>query len=562
LRQRKQNSFTLIELLIVIAIISILAIIIIIALSSAKARAKDAKIKHDLDQVRTLANLWNEKQGSYSYFCDKDSEYQRIADDIMSNKTAADVRCYDSKNEYAISSDLNLSCCWCMDSTGSSVAGVADGSTCSSVAEKKTFPFVEFFTQGRNDLVKNLGANWIRIPGVDWDLIETSQNNWDWNKVDSAVNGLKSYDLQAAINVKTGQNWATNSDCNRAAQARELTISSCPPADLRNVWNNNSGYSPNYYDFVWHLTRHLKGKIEYFIIENEANNPTYWFGTKEEFIKLRKTAYKAVHDANPRAKVVDNGWTNSIGAAIANDLYNAGNVSGAINFINGFYARRAGFSGISTEAQLVNILDGLRSNIEFINYGFSDSSFDVMSFHFSQPYNYLDDVINWTKNKMSGMGSKEIWNSEGGLSDGKGTVSEVQAAQEIVKLHAIGFANGLTKWVWIPMIESGGEMVNFEGLYDSAKNLTRGGKAYQVMVEKINKYSNAEKLNLGSNVSGFRFIVNSKSVYILWSTATTTIDFRSEIEGTVKITNIDGANNTTPSSELPLTASPIFAEKD
>ncbi len=63
--KQEQNGFTLIELLVVIAIIGLLASTIVIALSSAKASARDAKRKTELNQVRTALEFYYNNNGSY-----------------------------------------------------------------------------------------------------------------------------------------------------------------------------------------------------------------------------------------------------------------------------------------------------------------------------------------------------------------------------------------------------------------------------------------------------------------------------------------------------------------
>lgn len=63
--RNKNRAFTLIELLVVIAIIALLASIVLIALSSARAKSRDATRRATINQIGTALELYYSDNGHY-----------------------------------------------------------------------------------------------------------------------------------------------------------------------------------------------------------------------------------------------------------------------------------------------------------------------------------------------------------------------------------------------------------------------------------------------------------------------------------------------------------------
>ncbi len=62
---KHNKGFTLIELLVVVAIIGLLSSIVLASLSTARAKARDAKRREDMIQLRTAINMYYIDNGSY-----------------------------------------------------------------------------------------------------------------------------------------------------------------------------------------------------------------------------------------------------------------------------------------------------------------------------------------------------------------------------------------------------------------------------------------------------------------------------------------------------------------
>lgn len=127
---RHNAGFTLIELLIVIAIIGILSSVVLGSLSSARTQANDSKVKQQLLNVRSAAEIYFTAHYNYGastfscssgMFSDTSSGMVNVAKSVNYPVGENTMICNSNGNAYAVSDNLSASSTyWCVDSTGAS----------------------------------------------------------------------------------------------------------------------------------------------------------------------------------------------------------------------------------------------------------------------------------------------------------------------------------------------------------------------------------------------------------------------------------------------------------
>jgi len=504
--------------------------------------------------------------------------------------------------------------------------GDEDYDTNNITMEKAMYPFGVVDPPSEDyQLVKELGVTNVRI-GVPWQKIQDKTGKFKWTGCGQDQLGELGITLFFRLRLTEYERASKCPSCipnpDNPSQCVPLPAlkgnEDCPPRDLNETWRaDGKGYSAILYDFMWEVMRKSRecSRPDFtIIVGNEVNAFAFWRGTKPQYLKTRATVYKAVKDFNMQNSanftVTDNGIASTIwGRAVYKEWYctgkNQGNqelIAQAVEYAKKF--ERYQIDKNTINEQWVTSMAGCNNqNIEDpknqklvlkemfkVDPALGEPSFDYMDYHFYDPWDTQEEILNWMKAEMHKNGySRPIIMTEGGIirtipcADGiNGTgfdcpqcnvsnfIADAADAQEsaenAVKLNVVAFANGVEVFLWLPFetfqFGGGTKDCNLRSFMNGNEK-TPLSKSYQIMTSKLNGFTSIQRLPLGEYT--YKFTVKGKPVYVLWRNEDTApnaiqVNLSSEIPGNVKVTGIDGSTETKQSADLQVTESPIYVE--
>lgn len=132
--------------------------------------------------------------------------------------------------------------------------------------------------------------------GTAWRWLEPSPGAFHWQGLDSYVEAAESHGVPAMYTFGEPPQWASSKPGERCGESRR-GAPECPAAPKIDDWNA----------YVTAVVRRYKGRIRFYELWNEPNNPHHWSGSYKDMVELGKETYKIVKSIDPNAIVLTPG---------------------------------------------------------------------------------------------------------------------------------------------------------------------------------------------------------------------------------------------------------------
>ncbi|HEY3332213.1 MAG TPA: beta-galactosidase [Capsulimonadaceae bacterium] len=308
------------------------------------------------------------------------------------------------------------------------------------------------------ELMRLAGFGVVR-DGANWNGIEPEEGVWKWERMDDVVETLRRANIQLAYGLAFTAKWATTGNPN----TRDW-----------HDWNNAPPVTAKFVEFAKTVVNHYKTSVHYWEIWNEPDL-TSWLGTSDQYAALLSAAVKAVHEADPKAQVMNGGISE-------------------VNFRPGF-----------TE--------------EFLTK--ASTKPDIFAYHTHGAL--LNMPIARTKVAgylgKSGISATPVWLNEAGISS-FGGVSVREQAITLAKKIATSESLGDRAYIWYDMIDDGTNPNDAEHHFGVVYNDLSPKPAFVVahtVIDRLCGKSFASRLAVDADQTAYCFRGAGESVATLWS---------------------------------------------
>jgi PKD repeat protein len=178
--------------------------------------------------------------------------------------------------------------------------------------------------------------------GTSWALVNPANGVYNWAPIDSWVAKAEQQNVQLLYTFGRTPVWASSNptlSCNYAPGE------CAPPSDFT-YWDN----------FVTALVTRYKGKIKYYEIWNEPNQPPFWKGTTAQLVEMTSRAAGIIHTIDPEAQVGSPAatWTNTTAWSWLDGFLTAG--GGTYLDVIDFH----GYTGNNNAESIFTIIDNVQ----------------------------------------------------------------------------------------------------------------------------------------------------------------------------------------------------------
>ncbi len=390
---------------------------------------------------------------------------------------------------------------------------------------------------------------------LSWSRIQPKAGQWDYSQFDSWVDGYRACGQQVGVHILSDAPWATQ-------PAPQTSGNHKPSMPAKNM--------QDYYDFVYNVASHYKGKIARYSIENEAHASQNWGGTPQQYFEELQTAYKAIHAGDPNAIVEDAAMSHEgLGYLTTSWLYKKGETQQAMDFCNSYdlhfqrNSQSLKCTGVSQLQEMINS-STVRHLIQWETMLFQNHAYyDHMQIHIGTTWQDLQTVFTYLHTNLQAQGADkplDLWEGWYGWWGAPGNgFDPLTQAKDVVKQAVTAFANNVTVYNYWLFNDYTLQAEGHVGLVDNQGSPRPAAYAYKTMSEKLTGSTSVQQIPSGSNIYEYKFSRNGKNIYVVWSIVPATVP--SPFQNHTSVTDIRGNTKDISGSQISVSDSPVFIEE-
>ncbi len=347
---------------------------------------------------------------------------------------------------------------------------------------------------------------------IEWSAFEPAPGIFDFartNRQAEKIDALLAKGKRVIPSIRAKSDWAVMQEGGKCAS---------PPLDLDRATPLQGGksYSPSYASFVKNIAEHYRGKFEIVVIENEMNDPDFWCGSSDDYLRLFATAKKVFAEVDPEVKLTDSGVQGVIlNWLVVEDYLKRGDAEEATSF----YRKVMGES--ITEEELMKETERMASKKAFLRArelleGPLFSWVAIVNFHYYQRSAALPDVVSFLRKNMKA--EKPLMTNEIGIKQ-QFVASADEAAKELVKKYVQLLALDVAPILWFSV--GGDEEHNAGALVDNeGKLIEETTQAFETLAKFFVAPPLSHREDVLEGVQRFRFAFPGRTLDVLWAKET------------------------------------------